>query len=57
MLRRRLNKFRTARNGALLVMIALFLLFVVAPPLHAADPDDFDSYKVRISGFWFYSSP
>jgi hypothetical protein len=56
MLRRKLNRFRTARNAALLVM-AMFALLTVAPPLHTADADDSDVFKVRIKGFWFYSSP
>ncbi|HME31355.1 MAG TPA: hypothetical protein VKG65_01250 [Terriglobales bacterium] len=34
------------------------LIAAAAPALHAADdPNDFDSYKVRIYGFWFYSNP
>jgi len=56
MTRLRLSTFRSVRPAAVLG-IALFGLFAVTPRLHAADPDDFDAYKVRISGFWFYSSP
>ncbi len=43
--------------GRLIAGLAL-LIAVTAPGLRAADNDtDFDSYKVRISGFWFYSNP
>src|SRR5271169_4922761 len=56
MIRLKLSNFRPLRPAAVLG-IALFGLFAVTPLLHAADPDDFDAYKVRISGFWFYSSP
>jgi hypothetical protein len=43
--------------GRLIAGLALLIL-VTAPGLRAADNDaDFDSYKVRISGFWFYSNP
>ena len=56
MARLKLSNFRPVRSAAILG-IALFGLFLVTPRLHAADPDDFDAYKVRISGFWFYSSP
>ena len=52
----KLSNFRSVRSAAVLG-IALFGLLAVTPPLHATDPDDFDAYKVRISGFWFYSSP
>ena len=33
------------------------LIAVGAPASRAADTDDFDSYKVRVDGFWFYSNP
>jgi hypothetical protein len=35
----------------------LFLSGVVIPSLRAQTDSDFDSYKVRIYGFWFYSNP
>jgi hypothetical protein len=37
--------------------VILLFLAAVAPWLHAQTDSDFDSYKVRISGFWFYSNP
>ncbi len=40
--------------------MVFLMLFVAVPLVHAADSDDnedFDSYKLRIDGFWFYSSP
>lgn len=39
--------------------LSLIVLLVAAIPLHAAAPDekDFDSYKLRITGFWFYAQP
>jgi hypothetical protein len=53
---RKLNRWRPLRNIAFLGM-ALVTVLATTPYLHAADPNDFDPYKVRISGFWFYSSP
>jgi hypothetical protein len=48
---------RRASIARLLVGLAL-LAAVVAPRMYAADKDDdFDSYKVRLYGFWFYSNP
>ena len=35
----------------------LLLALISAPAIHAQNDDDFDAYKVRISGFWFYSNP
>jgi hypothetical protein len=42
-----------------LTLLAVLLLYATAAsPLHAQDnSDDFDSYKVRVKGFWFYSNP
>lgn len=43
-----------------LLSLAIFaLLFACsAPLLHAGDDsDDLDQYKLRVSGFWFYSNP
>src|SRR5215471_14406074 len=39
-----------------LLLIMLFLPAVVVPML-AQEETEFDSYKVRVSGFWFYSNP
>ena len=57
-----LTHLRRCCRGLLKFLTAMAVLtFIVAAPLvHAADSDDtedFDSYKVRVDGFWFYSSP
>lgn len=41
----------------LLAVLSLVIAFG-APAMHAADDDqDYDSYKIRFDGFWFYSNP
>jgi hypothetical protein len=41
-----------------LLPVMLLLVAFGAPAMHAADSDqDYDSYKVRFDGFWFYSNP
>jgi hypothetical protein len=40
-----------------LLAAAALLLLLAAPGLFAADNEDFDTYKLRIDGFWFYSNP
>jgi hypothetical protein len=52
---RQLN--RRAGLATFLTALALFAIFIAVPRLHAADDDDFDSYKIRLDGFWFYSNP
>jgi hypothetical protein len=39
--------------------LALLALMAAAPAMRAAggEDDEFDSYKVRLDGFWFYSKP
>jgi hypothetical protein len=41
--------------------LAFFVLMVGISPLYAADPpadhEDFDAYKIKFSGFWFYTQP
>jgi hypothetical protein len=55
-------KVRESRNPCLLHLrgarwLAMLLaILVITPFLHAQD-EDFDQYKIRISGFWFYSNP
>jgi hypothetical protein len=46
-------------TGLFRCFCTLILLLVAAPPMHAAGPDerDFDSYKLRITGYWFYAQP
>ena len=44
--------------ATLLAALAMFVLFTAVPRLHAADDnEDYDSYKIRVDGFWFYSNP
>jgi hypothetical protein len=38
-------------------MLILFALALVVPLLRAQTGTDFDDYKLRIDGFWFYSNP
>jgi hypothetical protein len=45
-------------RSAWLISAFLLLAFVTTVPrLHAADSEDFDSYKLRMDAFWFYSQP
>jgi hypothetical protein len=52
---------RAVRNDglaiALRILATLLLLAMIAPSLYGQTDSDFDSYKVRIDGFWFYSNP
>ena len=49
------------RRRARVMGLALLVLVVALPHLYAADKDkdkeDFDSYKLRLDGFWFYAQP
>lgn len=50
-------KHRFLRLGSWLAAVAL-LIAIAAPSLHAADnSEDFDAYKIRVTGLWFYSNP
>ena len=42
---------------ALRWLLILFVLAATVPSLHAQSDQDFDEYKIRIDGFWFYSNP
>jgi len=51
-------------NGKVPVSLAIrllwgvvFLLMAAAPQLRAADNDDYDAYKIKFTGFWFYTQP
>jgi hypothetical protein len=46
---------RPLRSAALFAM--LLAIFITTPYLRAAEPDDFDAYKLRIDAGWFYSTP
>ena len=39
------------------LVVMLVLPVIVVPSLRAQSDADFDEYKVRINGFWFYSNP
>jgi hypothetical protein len=47
---------RDGRMGLRLMVLA-FLLLVVPVALRAQESEEFDQYKLRIGGFWFYSQP
>jgi hypothetical protein len=40
-----------------LVCVACLVLTAAAPQLRAADNEDWDAYKIRVEGFWFYAQP
>src|SRR5215469_2886424 len=46
------NQLRTGLRIAMVLVVA-----AAVPLLHAQTDTDFDVYKVRIDGFWFYSNP
>jgi hypothetical protein len=48
---------RTLRANTKWTVVLLALLICAPSLLRAQDDDDFDAYKVRLSGFWFYSNP
>src|SRR5215471_2595503 len=37
--------------------LALFPLLAIASFVHAAEKEDFDAYKLRVSAGWYYSNP
>lgn len=45
------------RTTGLRLLVMLVFSVIVVPSLRAQSNTDFDEYKVRISGFWFYSNP
>jgi len=48
---------RSNQKAALRLLLILLLSTTTVPSLRAQSDTDFDEYKVRISGFWFYSNP
>lgn len=36
---------------------SFFCLLAIVPNMHAADQEDFDSYKIKVEAFWFYAQP
>jgi hypothetical protein len=51
------GEHQISRCVRLIVRLALLALVAAVPQLHAAEHEDFDSYKLRVDGFWFYSNP
>jgi hypothetical protein len=49
--------FGSSRCFGLFVRWAVLLLFAAAPAIVSAQEEEIDQYKIRVSGFWFYSSP
>jgi len=49
----RRRKLAVGRQSLLIIL----LWIAAASLLHAQTGQDFDEYKVRIDGFWFYSNP
>ncbi len=46
------------RHTGFLAVLAIFTVIVAVPLLHAGDDsNDYDVYKLRVDGFWFYSNP
>ncbi len=41
---------------AVRLLVILLAVLIITPSLHAQN-EDFDQYKIRIDGFWFYSNP
>jgi hypothetical protein len=39
------------------IPVTLFLLLCLTPVIHAQKHEDFDQYRLRLSGEWFYSTP
>jgi hypothetical protein len=51
---------RQENRGCLIVRflcVAFFGLIAAVPQLRAADNEDFDAYKIKFTGFWFYTQP
>jgi hypothetical protein len=44
-------------NCGLKLLIAVAICAVVVIPRSSAQTDEFDSYKLRLDGFWIYSYP
>jgi len=47
------NRIRVGLRMAVTMVMAA----ITVPLLHAQKDNDFDAYKIRIDGFWFYSNP
>jgi len=51
----RLRQF--VRFARIIVGSGVLFTVAAAPALHAQRDDEFDSYRVRLEGFWVYSTP
>jgi len=49
------NGFKTSRFGWLVLFTSVLVLAISG--IASAQNEDFDQYKIRISGFWLHSSP
>ena len=52
----RFNPSRRGSSSSSFLLLVFFLSCIVVP-LHGQETEEFDSYKIRVSGFWFYSNP
>ena len=54
-----MRKFNPSRRGIRRssFLLLVFFLSCIVVPLHGQETEEFDSYKIRVSGFWFYSNP
>ena len=54
-----MNSFGEASGLRVALRIAVMMVVaaVAVPLLHAQTDQDFDEYKIRIDGYWFYSNP
>ena len=48
---------RLLRPTSLIFRLFLFCLVAVVPVLRAQSDEEFDSYKLKLEGFWVYASP
>ena len=53
----RSRESRVVQSGTRRLLLFVFVSIAAVLPLHAQSDTEFDSYKVRISGFLFYSNP
>jgi len=54
---RRASRISSVLRAARLVPSVIVLCVIVVPKLPAQSTEEFDSYKVRLEGFWVYSTP
>ena len=54
---RRASRISSVLRAARLVPSVIVLCVIVVPKLPAQSTEEFDSYRVRLEGFWVYSTP